>query len=270
VHDANCNVTVRNVPVALSPRQEFGEMMTAVQALGYNRTDRKYMIFMDAAVYCGIGTLYGDDSPLASNANNRGPSYARADRGCWNGHSIAHEHMHNLGGVQRSAPHSTGWQVPSSGNTWHCSDESDVMCYSDADGVVMTYPCPSSQEMLFDCNNDDYFHTSPAAGSYLATHWNAAVNQFLTQAAVLPPPSTGSLHVADLDGVGAISNKNWRATVIITIANSDGQPVSAATVTGGWSGGATGSGSCTTGIRGSAACEAAIFPARGPPRRPSP
>ncbi|MER5417610.1 RICIN domain-containing protein, partial [Streptomyces virginiae] len=36
-------------------------------------------------------------------------------------------------------------------------------------------------ENILDCNHDDYFHTSPKPGSYLATHWNIADNQFLMQ-----------------------------------------------------------------------------------------
>ena len=44
----------------------------------------------------------------------------------------------------------------------------------------MTYPCAGANDRMLDCNHDNYFHTSPQAGSYLATHWNTADSVFLT------------------------------------------------------------------------------------------
>jgi hypothetical protein len=57
------------------------------------------------------------------------------------------------------------------------------MCYDDGGipnppgGLVKV--CPGAPENQIDCGGDDYFHTNPAAGSYLATHWNVARSQFL-------------------------------------------------------------------------------------------
>lgn len=194
VHDASCSLVVLDVGLSQTGHIDFNTMESALAALGFNRSDRKYMIFMDDNLYCGIGSLYGDDTPGASNLNNSqkyGPAYARADNGgCWSGSVIAHESMHNMGAVQHSAPHSTYLQNQSSGNTWHCSDEWDRMCYSDAAAVTMTYPCGGSSnsvhDRLFDCNHDDYYHTNPSPGSYLATHWNSANNQFLIKVPAVP------------------------------------------------------------------------------------
>lgn len=181
VHDSNCVPVILDVQVSSAGDDNFDNTISELRALGYNRTDRKYMLFVDANVYCGIGTVTGDDEHGNANQANSGPSYGRTDNGCWTGSTAAHEHMHNLGGVQRSAPHSTYLQNPNSGNTWHCSDEWDDMCYADAPNVVMSYPCAASEASLFDCNHDDYYNTNPADGSYLATHWNAADSQFLFQ-----------------------------------------------------------------------------------------
>jgi hypothetical protein len=175
---------VANVVVPASADDSFDGMVAALRAAGYDRTDRKYLVFADATVYCGIGTLAGDDRPGATNASNHGPSYGRVDRACWGGSTAAHEHMHNLGAVQGSAPRSSGGG--------HCTDEWDVMCYSDEPlHPTMQVLCPDVQRdaTRFDCRHDDYFSTNPPAGSYLDTHWNAADSAFLSHGG-----PTGSLH----------------------------------------------------------------------------
>ncbi len=174
VTDVGCNVVVANVVLSPSGADTFDKTITELQAQGYSRADRKYLVFMDANVLCGIGTLYGDDKPGADNLNNGAVAgYARIDAPCWSAHSVAHEHMHTLGGVQNSAPHASGGS--------HCVDEYDVMCYFDApNSPTVQYLCnDTAHENRFDCNHDDYYSTNPPAGSYLATHWNAADSRFL-------------------------------------------------------------------------------------------
>ncbi len=173
VHDAGCTPVVLNVVLSPAGDDNISNTINELKALGYDRSDRKYMIFMDATVLCGQGNIMNDDQPGAANANNGGPSYGRTDAGCWSGEVPAHELMHNLGGVQMSAPHTSGG--------WHCVDEYDRMCYSDSPYYPsMQYICSgSSNDRLFDCNHDDYYNTSPPANSYLTTHWNAANSQYL-------------------------------------------------------------------------------------------
>ena len=182
VTTSDCQIDVDNVAISASAILDFDSTMTALERQGYDRVDRIYLMFADtnAAGICGIGTLWNDDSAGATNANNRGPSYSRADLGCWSAHTAAHELMHNLGGVQYSAPHTTGYG--------HCIDEYDVMCYrDDSRAPQMQYVCTpqGTFEYLFDCGNDDYFDPLPSPGSYLANNWNTANNWFLTQNA--PP-----------------------------------------------------------------------------------
>ena len=171
VTDASCVPTVLKVVLSPTGDDSFSNTVTELRAAGLDRLDRKYMVWVDSNIYCGIGNIKGDDRAGAENSNNVGPSYGRTDRGCWGGYTEAHELMHNIGGVQLSAPHSTG--------AWHCTDEYDRMCYRE-NNAVMTYVCPQEHDSLFDCNHDDYYSTAPQLGSYLVDHWNAANSVFLT------------------------------------------------------------------------------------------
>ena len=143
-------------------------MVADLQAQGYRRADRKYLVFVDttSANICGLGSHWPDDRPEAANTSNTETGYARVDAGCWGTAVAAHELMHTFGGVQNSAPHTTG--------QGHCTDEWDQMCYDDGSGKPMRVACSggagSGHDLRFDCKHDDYFHTNPPAGSYLATH----------------------------------------------------------------------------------------------------
>jgi hypothetical protein len=198
----DCDLAIANVTLSSSADDSFGNTINELHAAGYSRSDRKYMVFMDANQLCGIGQIIPDDQPGISNANNGVPgtegSIGRTDTACWGQlggrNSVeAHELVHNLGGVQLSAPHSSGG--------WHCVDEYDTECYSDEPYFpTMEIVCSSSEEALLDCNDDDYFNTNPPVGSYLDAHWNVADSVFLTSDAPTAPANDNFSTAQPLSG----------------------------------------------------------------------
>jgi len=226
-----CALDLREVviPAPADGNLSFGYTISELKKLGYSSSSRKYLMLTDASYLCGIGTFYGDDRPGSDNVSNwYAPEYSRVDTGCWH-YAEAHELMHNLGGVQDSAPHSS--------LAGHCYDGDDDMCYSDGgpwflgpDGLPGTsddrgllQTCLPGPLSLFDCNHDDYFHTHAAEGSYLATHWNTADSAYLINPgdpvqAALPGAPTGAVAKA----------RDGGATVTFTPPTDDG----GATVTG--------------------------------------
>lgn len=180
--EADCTPKITEVEVQESSFQSFGATNRELAAKGFDRRDRKYVLFADSKRYCGIGTMAPDDRSGADNRSNFGPAYARADSGCWGGNVVAHELGHNLGAVNNSAPNSN--------RNGHCVDEWDLMCYVDDSGVGMKTVCPDrAHESRLDCNHDDYFSTAPKPGSYLATHWNIADSVFLSKGEGTGPPT---------------------------------------------------------------------------------
>lgn len=181
VQDASC---VPVIPEAVVPdgtlRGDTGvtALGSVLAAAGYGRADRKYLALADEATVCGVGEMFRDDSPAATNHNNGGAAtYARVDSPCWASradyHSTpAHELMHMLGGVQPTAPHATTYG--------HCTDEFDAMCYDDGSGQPVTNICTApGSEAMFDCAHDDYFDERDSGGGYLASAWNTAHSSFL-------------------------------------------------------------------------------------------
>jgi hypothetical protein len=198
VTDGSCRLVVLRVQLPASGAATFANTIAGLKAAGLNRTDRKYLSWVDSRNLCGIGQVMSDDRASAANLNNGGVTlYARVDVGCWGvpGQTVeAHELMHMLGGVQPTAPRATP--------QFHCTEDFDRMCYADGTALAMQMTCPLGDENLFDCRNDDYFSTAPPPGSYLATHWNTANSSFLTAAAPTYPKATGGGYV--LDGYGGL------------------------------------------------------------------
>jgi hypothetical protein len=96
---------------------------------------------------------------------------------------MLHEMTHNLGGVQRSAPHATDFA--------HCTDGLDVMCYPDRspqEGSYTTSVCPAISgaiDQTYDCGHNDYYNPDPAPNTYLATHWNVYTSVFMASCSQL-------------------------------------------------------------------------------------
>ncbi len=200
VTGVDCQVDVAKVALTQEGVASLAGTAADLHAQGLDRSDRKYLVWVDAYVYCGVATVEPDDSPGQNNANNGSNAapgmIGRIDRACW-GHPAnsaeTHELTHILGGVQPTAPHGT-WN-------YHCSDESELMCYDDdsnKDGFVgsheqlvpLTQTCPKRHERLLDCNHDDYFSTTPTPDSWLGQHWNVADSSFLTSEGPAVVPDT--------------------------------------------------------------------------------
>ncbi|MER7770916.1 hypothetical protein [Kitasatospora sp. NPDC096140] len=172
VTDADCTASVLDIEVPAAALGNFGATNDALVAQGFNRRDRKYMLFTDAHVYCGLGNFAADDRPGQDNPSNFGPSYARVDAGCWSAHAAAHELGHNLGAVNNSAPDSSKHS--------HCVNQWDLMCYKDTSATQLKSVCPDYTNYdRLDCTHDNYYSTNPKPGGYLSSHWNVADNQFL-------------------------------------------------------------------------------------------
>jgi|GEM_PF-4488767 len=167
--DTDGQLTVRVVQMGFTRSQASISMVANdLNSKGYNVAGQKNWIWFDGDT-CGGGVAFGlnDDRPGVENQANNATGYAVVWGRCPYTYSL-HEGTHSMGAVVSTTPNSSG--------AGHCNDDSDVMCYNDGGPRSNLYRnniCPSGGlDDFYDCHNDDYFHPSPPAGSYLATHWN--------------------------------------------------------------------------------------------------
>jgi hypothetical protein len=166
-----CQVDVAEVQLPANALTSFKGSIAALETLGYNRNDRKYLMFADASVYCGIATFIADHRPGAGNRNNGGPSYGRVDSGCWSSTMAARELTQTLGAALVDSPNASG--------AGGCLDEFDLLCGADRSGKPVRNVCPKKHENRLDCGHDDYFSTNPKPNTYLTLNWNVAQSEFL-------------------------------------------------------------------------------------------
>lgn len=167
-----CQPVIHNLVVAAGALATFDSSVNAVKAAGFTEpNDRKYLMLTEAAPPqdCGAFVNWTNyDEPGQYNPNNWWTTYGRIDAtpGCLGASAIGHEIAHGLGAVMQSAPHSDG--------VAHCTDGIEMLCGGNSGSACLEW----KDRFAPDCNRDDYFHPNPAAGSYLATHWNIANSDF--------------------------------------------------------------------------------------------
>ena len=102
--------------------------------------------------------------------------------------------------------------------------------------------------------------TGEYAASASSASWRTRIAKLeLLNEAPAPPAYS---HVGDLDRSAAGVRKGWTASMTITVHDENHQPVSAATVSGTWSGGYSGAASCLTNSSGVCTMTTGTIPAK--------
>ena len=70
VTDPDCTLDVATATLTPAGVASLAGTASELAAQGFDRPDRKYLVWVDAYVFCGLATVKPDDSPAQSNANN--------------------------------------------------------------------------------------------------------------------------------------------------------------------------------------------------------
>lgn len=215
VTDAACNLKVITLQITdPTINSDINLLLAAMAQNGYTQSDRIYVGFTNnpqSGTNAGLGTRYIN----APNSNPVGPTYSVIYN--WSGAVAAHELGHNLGAVLPNSPFSDG--------IGHSVDYYDLM--NATLGVVppgVTIQCPdgrnaTNQQVLVDCNNNDYFNLSPDPVSFIGTNWNIAFTPFFYQGStnvavptptptLVPPPSAGVTCTITTDNTSPTSGQS--------------------------------------------------------------
>ncbi|MEH1125314.1 RICIN domain-containing protein [Micromonospora sp. CPCC 206061] len=191
-----CHVTIQQVQIPTG-MTNTGVWKETLRSLGYAAGNRIYMVVSENFRSCaGVDNdnVGNDSTPSTNNLYNQRAIWATFEPACFNGHTVTHEFAHALGGVLPNAPNFVGGG--------HCSDGNETLCQVDAPTA-----CPDPLAVrLLDCNRDDYFAVNPQ-GSYLPTHFNAALHSLYLQhgasvpaMTTIPPLAPQNLRATDVEG----------------------------------------------------------------------
>ncbi len=187
---SDCKLKVTAVRMGPGVEHSFQGVRQELASRGLLASTKKYLGYVDDGPCAGgVAERPSNSSPSTSNPNNKGGTLGIVIGQCFTdfhpyagyGATIAaHELMHTIGAVQNDAPRTT---------MGHCWDDSplahqgaDNLCYQDGLGTPTSkfyQRCTKTYPETFDCGKDDYFNPYPKTGTYLASHWNTAKNQFL-------------------------------------------------------------------------------------------
>jgi hypothetical protein len=136
----------------LSGGNAWGTIYKELSGL-FRAPNKKYFVFLDTrnTFACGQGNLAQDTQRSSSNANEgrtqsiiyRPYDPNNGEGGFCRGRTLGHELGHNMGALQKVAPHAFDGA--------HCDDSAeDVMCYTSATSY-------DHGDLAFDFGNDDYW-----------------------------------------------------------------------------------------------------------------
>lgn len=226
-------------PVGADNSYSFDDLLNSLERLGHTDRAYDYAVFVDQlnGVYPhgGQGSIRQDSDPDPAANTNNDATISKVSlitvnpSGDYSPFVFLHEVGHNLGAVQYDAPHTS--------NGWHCTDEYDVMCYSDSPNYPdMTYVCDStsgesSLGEVWDCGKDDYYNVEQAAinasGSYLESHWNLARSSWFSPVPGLTSSGAPVVTAPTFTfGTGAINPTTKAIPVVISWSATDPQGIS--------------------------------------------
>ncbi len=124
-----------NTAKRLGSGNQFTLVKNEIASKGFTKANKKYIVWLDAgSSYCGQGELYQDTRRTAANSSELKttaivyrpyPTNDPTTGGFCRGRTAMHEMGHNLGAIQKVAPHAFDGA--------HCNDSAeDVMCYTSA------------------------------------------------------------------------------------------------------------------------------------------
>lgn len=172
----------------LAASNQFTLVSNELKASGkFNVATKKYVAWLDAgSQYCGQGSLYQDTTRSATNASEiyrtTGIVYRpypndTTTGGFCRGRTLLHELGHNLGAVQKVAPHAFDGA--------HCNDDNnDTMCYT----ATGQFTSPDGPQ--FDWDKNDYWDLGASTPTATDNGYPGTSSEMLGWNATTPSLST--------------------------------------------------------------------------------